>query len=357
MKIDKSVDATAGVKTQVGPGVGRVDPRKERAAILDLFRRNGDPNYGPVFDWHYSDSATPSRSWCLRANDSGELSGFVSVFERHLQIGDARFRAAVAANLIIAESSRSLGAALALIGATQSGITDGDYDVLLARGNKNSSRLIDRLGYKHLGTFQPHHCFFRSRARLQREFGLPGLAASPMINAWSALGRMRQRPLKGFDLVELNADQVRDLDLSCWHRRSRNTVEYTTAELVWRYLDDPVVTTSIYALRSGDDGYVALVAIAESHPREPTIRDVYLDHNVLSIGEVIRLVIDQLPFDSLTVPVLDHCRLAGELTSMGFMHRKSAGLPVMGFWRTDNPIAETLNVSKHWCLWPGFNDV
>ena len=96
----------------------RIQPRNDRSDILDLFRNNGKPEFERTFDWHYSASATPSTSWCLRDQDSGRLSGFISVLERHFNLGHTRIRAAVAADLLIAESSRSLGAALSLIRAT-----------------------------------------------------------------------------------------------------------------------------------------------------------------------------------------------------------------------------------------------
>lgn len=339
------------------PIAERIDPRPNRNEILELFRSNGKAEFARTFDWHYAESATPSISWCLRNRDSRVLSGFVSIFERQLRMADEHVRAILSADLMIDKSSRNLGAAVALIRATQSVVRDGQYDVLLARGNESSGRLIERLGFVPIGSFVSHLHLFRSRSKLRRELGLVGIAASPVVDAWSFLARLRHRPAVGFKLVRLDAGHVRRVNMECWQAGSSISVGYLPQELEWRYRDDPRLPASLWALQSPSGSCVAVFAISELRPSEMSIRDIYVDQRYLSDSEAIRLVVDQLPCDLLLLQLLSKSPLARRLTSMGFLHKSSPSRPVMGFWRSDNPLATLLADVSLWSMSPGFNDV
>lgn len=337
--------------------VDRIDARARRDSILELFRNNGKPEFERTFDWHYSASACPSRCWCLRNPHSGKLAGFVSVLERHFRMGGTHISAGVSADLLIAESARSLGSALTLIRATHEEVIEGRCDVLLARGNENSSRLIDRLGYVSLGTWQSHHCFNRSRAKLRRKWGLPGAAASPIVDAWSKVTRGRRRPDPELELKLLDPGQVPGIDTRDWRRRSCISVDYPPEELVWRYHEDPRTPTDLWALRSTDGTIRAIFAVSEPRSGELFIRDLQADQRHLSDHQAIRLAVDQLDCDSITLQLLNQSPLASKLSAFGFLHIPAAGRPVMGYWRPDHPLADSFADATQWCLLPGYYDI
>ena len=183
-----------GATRRSTPLLEEIEPGVYRDQVLALFQANGKPDFRATFDWHYSADGCPSQCWCLKDPVSAELVGFVGVLERRFRCGSATLRAGVAADLLIAKSARSLGAAVTLIRATQSLVEAGDLDLLLARGNDLANRLIERLGYRPIGRWHAHHHFLRSRAKLRQSLGLAGVLASPGVDLWSWAMRARDRP-------------------------------------------------------------------------------------------------------------------------------------------------------------------
>lgn len=353
----------------VGQGiVERVDLRKYRNRVIDLYERNGRLQSSKQFDWYCRDQGQEAPfSWTLR-DGNGKLAGICSVTVRPLQFGATSIRAGVAGNLLLDRTSRIYLGAFSLVRAMKSLVINKDVDVLLGVPNRLSQPIFVRLGFQTVGRWETHVQIFHSRDLLRSRFGSFGSLASPLADVGAVIRRSvsgwSKADYSGFRVLKVDESEIHGLPLEDWAApEGRLVIRPSVEYLKMRFLRDPIHQCQMAAIvASGGNrcGYLVLRPVKG----RVWVTDCRVDHQQLSDATAILCFCHEVWAQDSTVWIthLRSASLSKQLGSGGFIpvRRWMGGnpdLPLVGFWLTDHPLASTFSQPNSWNLFPGFNDV
>jgi rhodanese-related sulfurtransferase len=349
--------------------VEHCDAREFHDEILSLFDRNGQPLPHQQFDWYYGHNGNASvLSWVLRGSAHGAISGLCSVVPRTFRFGDKPVRAGLVGNLMVDKDIRAIGG-LALLRSVQSLVLNKQLDILLGMPTlAPPRRLVLRMGFRPIASWQTYVQIFRSRAALYSRYGTAGAALSPLVDSIAAVRRrfsyFREGSTSNLTLEELTRHQVSRLAVESWPPLDGCFLaEFSAAMLDVRFLRQPVENYRVIGITHRPDnsirGYLVLdcrrgrviVCHCRTDPRMLSDADAVLTlcHGGRRYGETVGVITLR---GSTLSSVLERWGFVSLPASLGGCEHS-----LLGFWRPDHPLAQYFDRPSRWNVFPGFSDV
>jgi len=127
------------------------DCHGDRQQVLDLWCRNLPQGSPARYAWLYE--AGPASGWLLHS-DPGQAVGATGVMVRRMRALGCSVRAGQAIDMNVDRDHRTIGPALGLQRALTDAAGGGRFDLLYALPNEQSSAVLRRIGYRHLGAVE-----------------------------------------------------------------------------------------------------------------------------------------------------------------------------------------------------------
>jgi hypothetical protein len=349
-----------------GTGIEEDDARRWKDQIASLYERDGKPEFRTQFDWYYRDCGQElPRSFLLR-DRAGKIQGLISVTVRTLRFDNKLIRAGVTGNLMVDRASGIYFGASSLVRASQDLVQDGSLDLLLGIPNEYSQAVFQRLKFFTLDRWRTYAMLFRSTQLLRSRFGFRGMLASPLVDFYASARRLvsRYRRIRQFQIEDLGEHHLAELQGKPWlHSGDRIKLDATPDYLNWRFLRHPSRHYQIKGVRAPSGALCGYVAVRHAAGRAWVVA-CEVDRSVLTEAESIASLCrtDGSHRDSVWVACLGSGTLSQTLNPYGFLP-VSASLggypdyPLVGFWRSDHPLAGQFSRSSSWDLLTGFNDI
>ena len=341
------------------------DARRWKNEIASLYERDGKPEFRTQFDWYYRDQGQElPRSFLLR-DPAGTIQGLISVTVRNLRLGDTIIRAGVTGNLMVDRSSGIYFGASSLVRAAQALVHEGSVDLLLGIPNEYSQAVFRRLKFITLDRWRTYAMLFRSTQMLRSRFGFAGMLASPFVNSYAAARRVfsRYHRIGRFQIEDMCEQDLAEFHGKSWYAGDAIKVDATIDYLKWRYLRHPSGQYQIKGIRALFGPLCGYLAVRNVSGRVWVIA-CEVDRSVLSGAEAIASLCRSYRShrNSIWIACLGSSTLSQTLNHYGCL-RVSASLggypeyPLVGFWRTDHPLATQFSQPSSWDLLTGFNDI
>lgn len=277
--------------------IERCDPRSRESDLRDLFTRNGQPEFGTVFERAYRPRVDEGlRSWVGLLD--GRVVMHISVLPVPFRRGDRTLVAGVLGDLMVDEANRDFWAPLTLLRTMVADVQrDGSIDFLLTSSVADAEPVFKAGGFKPLAPFR----------RYVLPLYAPAVLASRVLSG-SLLATVTAHPL---DDATAGA-AIRTLGASDMWRPAAADTYYSSRIPRSEYMDG-----SWIQVRNGHGAGWALVSRNGAAP-EATIADAYWQGNgfpaVISGAAswarrqgIPRLVVMALDSD----PLYRRCRRAG----------------------------------------------
>ncbi len=246
--------------------VCRLSNESDKQQLLKCWNENRVTTLDGKYQWSYEDNpAGRAIIFLAKENQTDECIGCFALLPRRVFVGGARLRAGVARDFFVAEKYRILGPAVKLARRLTVTVKENEFDLICAFPNKNAAPVVERAGFKRLGSYVRMTRIIRTSELLRkRHFSKPLLKLlSPLLDAALRLFAFEtwHRPRGGFTCQEVEPSDER-FDRLCTKARSRFQVmgERTSEFLVWKYSRSPDVTYKIHTISRANEkellGYI-----------------------------------------------------------------------------------------------------
>jgi hypothetical protein len=349
--------------------VERCDARDFRDEIVSLFERNGQQLLRQQFDWYYAGTGNGTvPSWVLRRSAAPVIAGLCSVVPRTLRFGDRVLRAGVVGNLMLDKDSSAIGG-LSLLRSVQSLVADRQFDILLGMpALAPPRRLLLRVGFRTIASWQTYVQIFHSRAALYARHGTASAALSPLVDLIAGLRRrfssFRKGSTSNHTLQELTYEEVTSLPVETWPPiEGCFLADFSTGMLKARFLRQPLENRRVIAIVHRPDSSIRGYLVVDCRRGRVILWHCRTDPRVLSEADaILALCRDAKPYgDILGVITLRGSALSGVLERFGFIRFPpkfgGSGHSLLGFWRPDHPLAQYFGLAACWNIFLGFDDV
>jgi hypothetical protein len=346
----------------------RIDARDLRQEIISLFEANGKADFGKRFDWYYrSNGQEMPTSWVLR-DARGRVLGLCSVTIRAMRFGNIPVRAGVAGNLLVDRNRGAYLAAFSLVNAIKSLVHDHEIDVLLGIPNELAQPVFSRLGFSVIARWTTYVQVVKSRDLLRFHFGASGALASPLVDWAAALKRglcgWQGTNNSGFRVIQLAEHEVSQIRCDEWPFPADRFRLIADGEyLKWRFARAPSHEFHLVGIVSSL-GKICAYLVVRSAGGRIWIADCAADHKQLTEVETMQCFCKDARARNSTVwiPVLSSTTFSRQLPKSGLIKISSRrggypDFPLVGYWRTDHPLAHAFGQPSSWELLSGFNDV
>ncbi|MBV8476036.1 MAG: hypothetical protein JOZ36_05165 [Acidobacteria bacterium] len=363
------LEVTGPGEDGVGSLVEQCDGFQFREEILSLFERNAQPLSAQYFDWYYGrNGSTDVLSWVLRRTGHRDIVGLCSVVQRRFRFRDTWIRAGVVGNLMADENSRPFGS-LALLRSVQSLVSSRQFDILLSMPKLAPPRnFVLRMGFRPIAAWQRYVQIFRSRAALDAHQGAAGAVLSPLVDSMAALRRRFSRfgewSRDDLMLQELTCDQITRLPVERWPGIDGYFVSDFSAEmLVARFLRQPFQKYQFIGIVSRREEGIHGFLVIDCRRDRTMVFDCRTNPQMLSEADAILTLCrsGRRYGDVFGVITLRESPLSRLLQQSGFITvpgtSGASEYSLLGFWRTDHPLARHFERPSCWNVFHGFSDV
>lgn len=343
--------------------IEEIDADAHRDELVTLYRAHGNRFFARIFDWYYSDNgAHGSRTWVARPAGGG-IAGTVSVVFRDLLCRGEVVRAGIMGNLLVHSKFRSSFASVGLIRTGHDVLEDSESspDLLLGFPVDGARELFTTLGHQRIGRLQSYTHPLSSAEVLGRRYGFLARTLGVVADTYAGGLRALHRVSSDAVVTEVEPSSLDPSLTDNWGAPQEEIVQApSVAFLEWRS-SRPDVESHAFTVRVR--GRIAgLVSLDERANGTAELTYCAVDHGTVSRREVVASLLSALrsDFNAVSTATMPGSDLHKDLLVSGFLPRRGrAGEAdeLMGYWTSNDLLADTLACESAWSILPGINDI
>jgi hypothetical protein len=278
-----------------GYRVDLADLGRDREHLLALWQtglqQGGKPE--AKLDWYYrANPAGVPRVLILRPPGGETPVGVASIVPRRMSLGAETFVAGELADFVVAPEHRNFFPALILQRAVRVEALR-THPIVFGMPNENSDAVVQRAGYRRIGSIVRHARVLRSSEYFSRHVPrwLARIAGAAADLVRAPLHILRSRRASGFAPTWIDRPDARFDDL--WKRACATGLmigERDARFLTWRFADSPMSPHRFLVLESGDARTLAAYAACSVVDNRLHVRDFLADRAIPGAG--IRLFVE-----------------------------------------------------------------
>ena len=134
--------------------VKQEDPFKYKGDVAEFWRKDLPDTPEGRLEWMMNDNPAGPATWFFAFDSkNGELAGMISVMPRDLLVNGQKMRAGIVGDFVVGEKYRVFGPALSLVKSVTNSLARLGLDIIYTIPNRESEKLIERVGFTELGQF------------------------------------------------------------------------------------------------------------------------------------------------------------------------------------------------------------
>ncbi len=319
--------------------VKQEDPFKYKGDVAEFWRKDLPDTPEGRLEWMMNDNPAGPATWFFAFDSKNrELAGMISVMPRDLLVNGQKMRAGIVGDFVVGEKYRVFGPALSLVKSVTNSLARLGLDIIYTIPNRESEKIIERVGFTKLGQF------LHLVRPVNLRYYLNKYANGLLKHLPETVGRvvLKTISLQTYVLsgnVREESSITRDFE-TLWESEEDKTplTSLRTFEFLnWRYAKNPFGRFRVITCRDkmGNKllGYLIFI-IADS---QLSIYDIFCKNNVafLRLIRKAERIASENRCKGLYVRLLDSNPMCALLKKCGFLDTKDRA-PVMVY--TEKPV-------------------